>query len=197
MNLSDYFDLSEVLAPEDILASRIRNVLAGDEKLLAIFGADSIETVPFLNGLDFREFPRLQVAAFSSAETQGVGNIDREDPMVVYIRIRYDAATWEPLESGGKVTLSWPYGVPSLATLTRHIVSVLKAESMFDETFPNATVASLLAERPTFGPFNFSQDVSVDGRLALNHDIQMNCTVRVVNNGANAGKIVNAAANGG
>jgi hypothetical protein len=195
--LRNYFDPStETLAPEDILAHKVRNVLAADEKLLAIFGPEKIETVPFLNGSDLRDFPRLQIAAYNVSEVSGVTNNDSAD-IRIYIRIRYDAAEWAPLYSGETEKLSWPYGVASMATLVRHIVRLLKAEGVFEETFPSGTAS--LANQVDFGPYQFSIDQPdpTAGRFAFNHDIQVTYKVNLIYSGTNAGKIHNAAANGG
>lgn len=195
--LSAYFDpATDVLAPEDILAHKVRNVLAANERLLAIFGPDRIETVPYLNGADLRDFPRLQVAAYTTSEVQGVTNNDSAD-IRIYVRVRYDAAEWAPLYSGETEKLSWPYGVPSMATLSRHIVNLLKAEGVFEETFPSGTAS--LANQVDFGPYSFSVDQPdpTVGRFAFNHDVQITYKVNLVFSGTNAGKIHNAAANGG
>lgn len=204
MNLSDFFrpELGDILAPEDIIAHKVRNLLAADERLLAIFGADRIETVPFLAGIDRRDYPRLYVAAFSTAEDQGVTDNDMAR-IRVYVRVAYEAKEWQPLYSGATEELVYPFGVASLATLARHVVKVLKQDPTLETEMPNGTTAGL-ARIALFGPYSFSTD-AIDpnaNRWAFNHDIQVEYEVRLVhsdpsNDGADAGKIHNVAANGG
>ena len=204
MNLSDYFrpELGDILAPEDIIAHKVRNLLAADERLLAIFGSDRIETVPFLAGIDRRDYPRLYVAAFSTSEEQGVTDNDTAK-VRVYVRVAYEAKDWQPLYSGASESLIYPFGVASLATLARHIVRVLKADTTLETVMPNAVTAGL-ANLALFGPYSFSTDaIDPNGnRWAFNHDIQVEYAVNLIhadrdNDGADAGKIHNVAANGG
>lgn len=205
MNLSPWFkpELGDVLAPEDIIAHKVRNLLAADDRLRAIFAnGDRIETVPFLAGIDRRDYPRLYVAAFSATEDQGVTDNDMAK-IRVYVRVAYEAKDWQPLYGGATESLVYPFGVPSLATLARHIVKVLKQDTTLETVMPNGSTAGL-ARAALFGPYSFSTD-AIDpnaNRWAFNHDIQVEYDVRVIhadlaNDGADAGKIHNVAANGG
>ena len=212
MKLSTYFDptLGDILAPADILAFKVRDILAADTVLSAIFKPGAIEIVDRLRGHDYREFPRLQVSAYSSEEVAGVTNNDSAR-VRLYIRVRYEDAEWEVTYSGESEsipvsgqsyrTLAWPFGVPTMASIEWRIFMALKADEGLMVVFPNDTAD--LAHLATFGPSNYSEDEPdpTTGRIASNHTIQVEYQINAVHSdrdgGTDAGKIHNAAANGG
>ena len=199
MDLSGPFPIgSYLIAPEDVIPHAARNLLASDERLLAIFGPEKIEVVPALGLPDHRPFPRLQISTADVSEQQGATNTDGADVRVIF-RIRYDMKDWRPLYSGaGEGQLDWPFGTPTTATLARHILRLLKADKVLLVRFPNGTVAGLCSEAK-FGPYNYSVDIqdATPDRMAFNHDIAATYTANLVHSGEHAGKFHNAAANGG
>lgn len=149
-SLTAHFTAAEA-GPEDVLVAKIQRILAGDAKLVAIFGADRIEGIPLPDAPDWRDGPRLQV--FHGAvpeEQQFPGNADRRQVAII-VRIRLDWREWEPMVKGSPVA-PWPYAVPSLATLENQVLTTLKAARQLAEVI-NGEDVQLAAKAPTIGPF--------------------------------------------
>ena len=156
MKLADYFDVTQgdLLGPADVIAYKVRDTLAADWKLCQIFGPERIEVVDRLRGSDYRDFPRLQISAFSEEQIAGATNNDTNTTRL-YIRIRYHEPEWSTLAAGEteskavtvgsnvRRVLTWPYGVPSMASLEWHIFKLLKADEGLATLFPNAATEDL------------------------------------------------------
>lgn len=195
MDLTPYFSASEC-SPADVIAYAVRNLLAADETIQAIFGPERIEVCELLSGHDFRDMPRLQVSATAPAEQQGVGNVDIANPLAVYIRVRYEAPLWSTLVSGGASKLVWPFAVPTVETLCHHVLKVLKADKYLRCYMPNGN-REQLAYEVAYSVTDAQPDVNAQGQVLFNRIIQASYRVQTVHDGADAGKIHNVAANGG
>ena len=200
MNLSAYFPLAAyTIAPEDVLAHKVRNLLAADERLLAIFTAERIETVPALGLPDRRAGMRLMVAPGDVDEQGGPTNVDTANVRII-LRISYQLPKdqWDPLYSGASEVLTYPFGVPTLATLVRHILRLLKQDETLLQRMPNGSTEKL-TDGAIFGPFTNSQDPPDPNVESMRYyrDIVVTYRVPLVHRGEHSGKIESVYENGG
>ncbi len=146
----DNFTTDGEVAPEDIIAGRILEMLRGDAKLVLIFG-DAIELMETRPLYDFRSFPRLQIYTSSTTETQSPTSLD-VDVMRVYVSVRFDALNVSVLE---------PYQA-GIATLRKYIAKVLKATKSLKVKI-NGTVDVPLTMEMETGGTNWLWDASPAG----------------------------------
>ena len=150
-SLTSHFTAAEA-GPEDVLVAKVQRILAGDAKLVAIFGADRIEGIPLPDAPDWRDGPRLQI--FHGAVPEEIAHPSSADrrQVAIIVRIRFDWREWEPMVKGAPVA-PWPYAVPSLSTVENHVLTVLKAARFLKEVMPSGKEEQLVQKRPSVGPF--------------------------------------------
>jgi hypothetical protein len=148
-SLTEHFGPAEA-APEDVLVCKIQRVLAADERLQIVFGAERIEAVPIL-APDYRNMPRLQVAHDLAPEEVGApGRVDIRKVSLV-LRILVDWPEWKPLRKG-LPTDPWPWAQPSLATVETWILTAIKNARHLAEVV-NGVDVQLAQKGPIVGPF--------------------------------------------
>lgn len=149
-SLTQHFTSADA-APEDVIVAKVQRVLAGDDKLVQVFGAERIEAVPILLP-DFANAPRLQVAHdFAPEQEWAPGRIDTRQVNVI-VRIVLDWSQWTPLRRG-LPTDPWPdWVVVSLATVETRILSVIAAAGHLVEEIEGEQLA-LAHHGPTIGSF--------------------------------------------
>lgn len=95
----DAFTTDGEICAEDILTTRIKELLLLDAKLVEIFQT-RIEVMDARPVQDFRIFPRLQIYLFSSSEDQSPTTLDVTE-VSIYIAIRWDARKNEVVDQYG------------------------------------------------------------------------------------------------
>lgn len=109
------FDAAD-LAPEDLIAHRVREIVAADAKIKSIFGATApVGVVGAYAPIDFERFPQYLVATGLVDEEQKVGMLD--NTVTIYHVVRFVQQRPELL----------PDNAPGLATLWRHVRRLLSA----------------------------------------------------------------------
>lgn len=164
----DDFTTDGELAAEDLIASRVLELLQADPKLVAIFGSNAIERMETRPALDFkRTFPRLQVYSSTTNETQAPTSTD-VDLVRLYVGIRFDALQVEPLRA---------YEA-SIATVRRRIATVLKANKTLIVRV-NGSVDVPIANEMQTGSWNPIYDVSPFGDERIAGTLELAFTYRV------------------
>jgi hypothetical protein len=142
------------VAPEDIIAGRVLEVLQANAKLVEIFG-DRIEKLESRAPFDFRTFPRLQVYCSSTTETQSPTRVDA-NKVRVYIGIRFDALN---------VSVVTAYGA-TISSVRKVIAVALKANKSLKVQINGTTDVPLAMELET-GQTSWLWDPSpTDARIA-------------------------------
>lgn len=165
---------SEEAGPEDVFAAKVQRLLAVEPKLVTLFTAAHIEAMPALYPFDARPLPRLQVApALTSQLEELPGGLERR-PIELVVRIRFEASQWRPLLAGAPVG-GWPYAVPSLNTLQKHITAYLQRNRELAETIGGTSRPLSDPGRFRAGPFDLlpTQSPSDLGEdFVLNYDLR-------------------------
>ncbi len=148
-------DLSDGrLSPEDVVCHRVLELLAADGDLVAIFEG-RMEFMPTRPTWDFRDFPRLQVYAGSTSETQAPTQL-AIDQVSVIVSIRMDGREIPPVRA-------WS---PGLSTLAWHIQKILRADRTLVDQVAGQQVPLAMEGRPQ--PTNYVIELEPDtGRPAL------------------------------
>ena len=73
--IAEHLGASTDLAAEDLIAYKVRNILAGDETLINIFGAEYIELAHMPIDADQRTNPRIQVSPFATTDEPATGPV--------------------------------------------------------------------------------------------------------------------------
>lgn len=145
------------LGPEDAVCYYLRHVLANDAILRNLFGADKIQVVPTLDGLDWTNPPQLQIGYDAATEEDSFPTSTDSREVRLIIRIRHDWQTWAPIASGeprGSGLPEWPFDdmTPSLSTLENHILTLVKNKRHL-ATVINGQQGNLVSDGPGIGPF--------------------------------------------
>ena len=159
--ISRHFAASQ-RSPEDRIAERVHEILAGDQTLLAVFGsAEWIQRVEVFDPFDFRHFPVLQVTLFSGESTPQPGVLN--DEVRLYLAIRYERLDNAPLLPGEA----------SIATLYRHIRTLLgNGTNKLLQVTVGATNVQLV-RRSNPGGFSWRPDQDpASGRFAYTHILE-------------------------